>query len=104
MNKLLIALLPLSLAASAAVRTVSDLPPSPYADTEVSSNVVFNAEGAGYRFVSDARSLFDRLSSCGLGKTKRASLRFKKIGGPPAAESAPERGQIVLYCSPPNGA
>ena len=43
MNKLLIALLPLSLAASAAERTVSDLPPSPYADTEVSSNVVFNA-------------------------------------------------------------
>lgn len=37
------------------------------------------AEGAGYRFVSDARSLFDRLSSCGLGKTKRASLRFKKF-------------------------
>ena len=43
MNKLLIALFHLSLAASAAVRTVSDLPPSPYADTEVSSNVVFNA-------------------------------------------------------------
>ena len=33
----------LSFAVCAAVRTVTDLPPSPYADTEVSSNVVFNA-------------------------------------------------------------
>ena len=50
MNKLLIALLPLSLAASAAERTVSDLPPSPYADTEVSSNVVFNATRGDAKF------------------------------------------------------
>ena len=40
---LLVAFLLLASVASAAVRTVSDLPPSPYADTEVSSNVVFNA-------------------------------------------------------------
>ena len=33
----------LSFAVCATVRTVTDLPPSPYADTEVSSNVVFNA-------------------------------------------------------------
>ena len=37
------AFLLLASVASAAVRIVSDLPPSPYADTEVSSNVVFNA-------------------------------------------------------------
>lgn len=40
---LLVAFLLLASVASAAVRTVSDLLPSPYADTEVSSNVVFNA-------------------------------------------------------------
>lgn len=40
---LLVAFLLLASVASAAVRIVSDLPPSPYADTEVSSNVVFNA-------------------------------------------------------------
>ena len=40
---LLVVFLLLTSVANAAVRTVSDLPPSPYADTEVSSNVVFNA-------------------------------------------------------------
>ena len=39
---LLVVFLFLTSVASAAVRTVSDLPPSPYADTEASSNVVFN--------------------------------------------------------------
>ena len=40
----------LSFAVGAAVRTVSDLPPSPYADTEVSSNVVFNATRGDAKF------------------------------------------------------
>ena len=40
---LFVVFLLLTSVANAAVRTVSDLPPSPYADTEVSSNVVFNA-------------------------------------------------------------
>ena len=44
------AFLLLASVASAAVRIVSDLPPSPYADTEVSSNVVFNATRGDAKF------------------------------------------------------
>ena len=40
----------LSVAVHAAVRTVSDLPPSPFADTEVSTNVVFNATRGDAKF------------------------------------------------------
>lgn len=40
----------LSFAVCAAVRTVSNLPLSPYADTEVSSNVVFNATRGDAKF------------------------------------------------------
>lgn len=48
---LLVGLLFVASLANAAVRTLSDLPPSSYADTEVSSNIVFNATRGDAKFI-----------------------------------------------------
>ena len=107
MNKLLIALLPLSLAASAAERTVSDLPPSPYADTEVSSNVVFNATRGDAKFFDVRLELTGTVSNnvqiafgrdvdgdgdLALGET---GLVLAWRGGRDCVENVPESDRIV---------